>query len=116
MNQTARTSGTITIMNLRNARPAHEYDVRVDRSSVLGNPFNMEHDESLRDSVCDKYEEYFYKQIRRSASFIQEIDRIRQLYMKHGRIRLYCWCHPKRCHAETIAKYIGQSVSAVGTL
>ena len=32
--------------------------IRVDRASVLGNPFYM-HTEAERDEVCNKYEVYF---------------------------------------------------------
>ena len=48
----------IAIKNLRNEKPQYEWQVKVDRSSVLGNPFYMGN-ESQRDKVCDKYEAYF---------------------------------------------------------
>lgn len=38
--------------------PSKSTDVRVDRKSVLGNPYKMEN-ESQRDKVCDLYETYF---------------------------------------------------------
>ena len=37
--------GTIEICNLRNKKPKYLYDVIVDRSSPLGNPFVMETEE-----------------------------------------------------------------------
>ena len=43
----------VTIKNLRFSKPEHEWQIKVDRSSVLGNPFHMV-DESQRDKVCDK--------------------------------------------------------------
>ena len=35
----------IQIKNLRNQKPQYPYDVKVDRSSVLGNPFFMQFEE-----------------------------------------------------------------------
>lgn len=34
-----------------------------------------------------------------------ELDRIIEL-AKNNDITLLCWCYPKRCHAETIKRYI----------
>ena len=48
----------ICIKNLRNEKPNNAYDFKVDRSSVLGNPYYM-FDECMRDDVCIKYEMYF---------------------------------------------------------
>jgi phage-related protein len=59
-------------------------------------------DESVRDKVCDEYEEYFYKRLKDCAT----MQRIINYYKEHGQLRLFCWCAPKRCHAETIKKYI----------
>ena len=48
----------ITIKNLRFSNPQQAWQVRVDRASVLGNPFYMQN-ESQRDTVCNQYEFYF---------------------------------------------------------
>lgn len=105
----------ITIKNLRNSKPQCEWQVRVDRTSVLGNPFYMS-DESHRDEVCDKYEDYFYNMVGfdedagfhniKAFRFNEELRRLVAIYKKHGKLELYCWCAPKRCHAETIKAYI----------
>jgi hypothetical protein len=91
----------IEICNLRKEKPTHPYDIRVDRQSVLGNPFIMRK-ESERDKVCDEYEEYFYRRLKDCATMQRVIDR----YKEYGKLRLFCWCAPKRCHAETIRDYI----------
>ena len=90
----------IEIMSLRKVTPTHEYDVRIDRGTPLGNPFYM-YDESVRDAVCDKY-----ASMPKSESWHDEIFRIRDLYIKHGKLRLFCWCAPKRCHGEYIKECI----------
>jgi hypothetical protein len=55
----------IEICNLRKQKPIEPYDVKVDRTSILGNPFYMK-DESQRSVVCDKYEEYFNQKTKTS--------------------------------------------------
>lgn len=100
---------SIEIYNLRKQKPTQPYDVRVDRQSVLGNPFFMK-DESQRDSVCDKYQMYFDKQIIDDTVFAKEfkneLQKLISIYKQHGKLRLFCWCFPLRCHAETIRNYI----------
>jgi len=105
----------ITICNLRNKTNVvvFDYDVRVDRSSPLGSPFVL-HDESERDKVCDEYEAWFYGLLNdgwclEQDSVCRELDRLKALYKKHGKLRLFCWCIPKRCHAITIKKYLEET-------
>ena len=97
------------IINLRKLMPLYQWDVRVDRSSILGNPFNMSK-VSTRDVVCDKYRKYFAEVMlsdsNHAIAFQKEMNRLLALYKKHGKLRLFCWCAPKRCHAETIKAWI----------
>ncbi|KKN71959.1 hypothetical protein LCGC14_0416050 [marine sediment metagenome] len=84
-----------------------DYDVRVDRESPLGNPFPMG-GVNTRDVVCDKYATWL-KNLTSSGPAVKVLDellRLQELYKKHGKLRLFCWCAPKRCHAETIRLYI----------
>lgn len=103
---------SIEIKNLRRNTFSEPYDVKVDRSSVLGNPFYMSKSVGLnRDDVCDKYERWFKKQFGEfgedgNKPFNIEIGRLERLYELHGKLRLFCWCAPRRCHAETIKKYL----------
>lgn len=96
---------TIRIVNLRSYHPVMgEVLFKVDRSSPVGNPFYMK-DESHRDEVCDKYETYFNAQIKMNPAFRHYIADIAGT-AKSKNIALGCWCAPKRCHAETIKKFI----------
>ena len=95
----------IEICNLRNEKIKYAYDIKVDRSSILGNKFYM-HNESERDLVCEKYKAYFDMQIRRNLAFANEVSRLAYLHEKYGKLRLFCWCYPKRCHAETIKEFL----------
>lgn len=97
----------ISIVNLRNRKPKQPWQVKVDRSSPLGNIFYMK-DESHRDEVCDKYQEWFNNTVLQSGqvSSYNELVRLYSLYKEHGKLELFCWCAPKRCHAETIKKFL----------
>jgi len=82
------------------------YDVLVDRTSVLGNPYHMSK-ECCRDEVCDMYEDWFENKLNIKAHRIMdELNRFLALHKKYGKLRIFCWCAPKRCHAETIKMYL----------
>lgn len=102
----------IEIVNLRYEKPSKPYDVRVCRPSILGNPFVMKHgvEEHKRNEVCDRYEEYFHNQLSDNKMFQEEVAHIVQLLQYFGQVRLFCWCAPKRCHAETIVDFIMKGV------
>lgn len=99
----------ISIKNLRNEKPNNPYDFKVDRTSVLGNPYYM-FDECMRDDVCNKYEMYFYKKFKTDAAFKSELVKILRAYKQYGKVNLFCWCYPKRCHAETIKKWLEKEI------
>jgi hypothetical protein len=103
----------IQIFNLRNIMPIKKYDVIVDRTSILGNPF-YSRDESQRNLICDKYHIWFHKALNTDAiqrkRFKQELCRLIKLYQTHDELNLFCWCTPKRCHAETIKQYIESEI------
>ena len=96
----------IEICNLRKEKPSQIYDVKVDRTSVLGNPFFMK-DESQRSKVCWQYEFYFRDKIEdKDPKFMTELSNLLKIYEEYGKLRLFCWCYPKKCHAETIRGYL----------
>lgn len=101
---------TISIKNLRDlggykAILSEPYQVRIDRASILGNPFKM-FNESQRDLVCNQYRDYFYNQVKTNKAFVEELLRLYDIAVKYGKLELYCWCYPKRCHGETIKEFI----------
>ena len=99
----------ITIKNLNVESPIESYQIRVDRASILGNPYKMKNknDDKERDEVCDKYEQYFIEQIKKGNElFAKEFLRLIEIFKKYNKLELFCWCAPKRCHAETLKKYI----------
>jgi len=99
--------------------------VKIDRSSILGNPFKMspfKNQESERKRVCEKYGRYFDEIIQRYISnqklskfdkaFITELYRI-YLLSKDTTIYLACWCFPKKCHGYTIMDFINMRADVI---
>lgn len=97
----------ITIHNLRNTKPSNPYDIVVCRGkSSLGNPFIL-HNEEDRNKVCDDYEEWLHKQIRENNRAVMgQLDSLLIKYRIYSQLGLFCWCAPKRCHAETIREIV----------
>ena len=92
----------VRIKNLRYNQPTELYDVKVDRTSVLGNPFRMGLDIS-RHTVCDQYGCWLASKILHDDSIIiNELRRLRTIALHHGKLNLFCWCAPEECHAESI--------------
>ena len=97
------------IVNMRN-KPIPllpgEILVRVDRASILGNPFHS-HGESQRNAVCDKYCIHFAARVAEGANtpFFKELLRIKDI-SRTNKVALACWCAPKRCHSETIKAFL----------
>lgn len=94
----------IKIKNLRYEKPQNPWDVRVDRSSYLGNRFVMR-SESDRCFVCDRYGEWFSGQLP-TTRMQNELDVLKKTLLRYGKLNLFCWCYPKKCHAETIRHYL----------
>ena len=78
------------------------------RGSALGNPFVIGKDGN-RDEVCDKYEDWFYTEAQPFLSPVDpvylQLQQIKRM-ASTGDVQLECFCAPKRCHCETIKKYI----------
>jgi len=95
----------VNILNLRKVKPSKPQDFRCDRGSPLGNPFPMKGEET-RNEVCDLYDKYFYKHMLQSQIVLRYLNIILKVLKDAGEVNLFCWCAPKRCHAETIKKWL----------
>ena len=81
-------------------------NIRVDRKSVLGNPFYL-NNEGQRDHVCDSYKHWLDNQIAdKNIEVISMLYNIAELVRNNEHVHLQCWCAPKRCHAESIMHVI----------
>ena len=109
-------SSKVKIKNLRHTifKVEVPWHIKVDRSSPLGNPFPMDMATGeSRDIVCDKYGVWFVKQLTTDRDdptynklFNTELGRLERIYEKYRKLELFCWCAPKRCHAQTIKRYL----------
>ena len=103
---------TITIHNLRNEKPTEPWQVKICRGvSALGNPFYLGA-EGERDEVCDKYSVWFKHRIENPSqhpAFSKTIQKLYSIMNQYGKLELFCWCSPLRCHAETIKEYLENS-------
>lgn len=97
----------IEICNLKQIKPSQPYDYKVDRTNkILGNPFFME-TENKRIEVCEKYEKWIIKKLKDNDPLtIKEFKKMYEIYKKYNKLRLFCWCYPQKCHAETIKKIL----------
>ena len=79
----------------------------IGRGSPLGNPVTTNSKSDIeRDVVCDAYEDYFNEKIAaKDITFMQELRRLYKIAVK-GDLILGCYCSPKRCHGDTIKKFL----------
>jgi len=92
----------IEIIDLHREKPSLPYDFIVDRTTALGNPLAL-CSEDRRDKVCNSYDAYLpQKIIEKDPAIIKELNILFFAYVHYEKLRLFCWCAPKRCHAETI--------------
>lgn len=83
-------------------------DYSVGRPSILGNPFKMRTEEE-RDIVCDNFEKYFEEKIKNNdTSIFNELRLIKEKAITSNKeyFKLGCFCSPRRCHADTIARFL----------
>ena len=108
----------IRIVNQREVKynPEIPYHTKIDRSSVLGNPYKIK-DYGSRDKVCDMYNERLVEKLtnhmkgkddKEADKIVKELVRLSEVYHKYGMLNLYCWCDTdsQRCHGEVLIKVI----------
>lgn len=94
----------IEICNLKNEKPIYEYDIVVDRSNkILGNHAGKGYS---RKKAIKLFSDWIQIEMMKKGDVKDEMNRLNTLYNKHKKLRLFCWCNPKSCHSEIIAKYL----------
>jgi hypothetical protein len=92
-------AGTTVVANMHSDNQliawakSERLDIRVDRKTLFGNPYEMPADGD-RDYVCDCFRDFY---VDRKPSILNAIPSLR------GKV-LLCWCFPERCHGETLAE------------
>jgi hypothetical protein len=105
----------IKVFSLRNGSipvPDGWVKIRVDRSSPLGNPFEIGKD-GTRAEVIAKFERYLADSILKEVGEMTE-DEMKMLVhllwiqeeSRKGDVALMCWCKPLDCHGDEIKKLI----------
>jgi len=82
------------------------YDIMIDRSSKWGNPFThlkgntrAKYIVDTRDESIDAYEDYILNGEGKHL--------LNDLHELKGKV-LGCWCKPKRCHGDFLAKLVNE--------
>lgn len=77
----------------------------IGRPSPLGNPYPMR-SESDRETVIARYRQWLWGQLKADTPAAREIDRLARLHKAGSAIALACWCAPRACHGDVVAKAI----------
>lgn len=94
------------LFEIKVTRVSEPGSTNVGRPTPLGNPFPMKK-ESDRDLVCEQYEEWFDDKVTRQDPLVMnELRRLFVIGRSQGHLKLGCYCAPRRCHADTIAKFL----------
>jgi hypothetical protein len=107
----------IEIKNLHIDKVKEPWDYICDRTTPVGNPYiiskylvQVTEEKTNYDIACEKYEEWFANKLldtsEESKDFKLYLEAIKNTLKKYGRVNLFCWCTPKRCHCETIKKWL----------
>jgi hypothetical protein len=111
---------SIVVVNRKNPLPigyGNRHVFYCGRGTPLGNKFVM-YDETQRNEVCDKYQEYFDQFVLRPQELTEPVDidqsramismlkEIIEAVRYFDTVFLECFCAPKRCHCDTIKSYI----------
>lgn len=91
----------ITQHNLRNEKPEHPWDVKCDRSNpVLGNHAGKG---LPREAAIKAFTEWLANAYHnKDPKLLADIERLRVIHNKYGKLRLFCWCKPLPCHTDAI--------------
>ena len=79
----------------------------IGRGSCFGNPYKVKI--YGRKNACDNYEKYFDNELENENSLISiEFKKILNRLISGENVCLGCFCHPKQCHGDHIAKRLNQ--------
>lgn len=81
------------------------YDVYIGRPGPFGNPFPLQ-SEGERLVCIEQFEKWFLSDDSKAVEM-----RARALRELPGKI-LGCWCRPRICHGDVIARYVDENSGA----
>jgi hypothetical protein len=65
-----------------------------------------------RDESIDRYEPWLREKLKNDPAVKAAFDALASFYRDFGELTLICWCKPKRCHGDIIARMIEEAVNA----
>ena len=84
-------------------RDEFEGVVRADRRTRWGNPFRIS-GRAAREEVIERYRLWLWQRIREGEVSLEDLAGL------HGKT-LACWCRPKPCHCNVLARAAAWAVS-----
>lgn len=109
----------IEVCNMRIIRPSTNYDFQIDRMTPLGNPFPVN---IGRFACISEYEIALRRCLREKSVYAGplctlEYQKVKvalntmyKTYMRHKKLRLFCWCAPEKCHGDIIKKILEEVI------
>jgi ribA/ribD-fused uncharacterized protein len=84
----------------------------IGRGSPLGNPFPIGTTvNDSREAVIGRYRIYLADAINRNEpKIIDELNRLGNIAMDTGELRLQCFCYPKQCHGDIIKQVLLKAI------
>jgi len=79
----------------------------IDRTTPLGNPYKLTGDDTpaQREQVIRKFKAYLWQQMQKPESEVsRDLARLREIWLEKNILTLRCWCTPRACHGQVIAK------------
>lgn len=103
----------ITVVNQRKDKGG-EY---IGRPSPLGNPFShmpdtlADHKVETREEAIAAFKMRLESDLRiGKPAIINELDRLANIALSTGSLKLRCWCAPLPCHGDVIKEIILQAI------
>ena len=93
----------IYVANSRNLKDGE----LVDRTTPLGNPYKLEGEDTptARAAVIEQYRQHLWRELQNPASAAsQDLSKLREIWLENGSLILRCWCTPRACHGQVIAR------------
>ena len=98
---------TTPVIHVVNKYKEKEFEY-IGRPSPLGNPYPITLLDD-RDFVCDLYDLWFLEHINDKMVKV-ELNRLLDIAKSKGKLNLGCYCAPKRCHGDTIARWLNMQL------
>ena len=103
---------SIKVYNVNEEEYFDENTYLIHRPYILANPYTHIKDKQTkalfivktREEAIEKYSSYFDIMYGRNVLFTKVIDEIYEKYKNGEEIKLGCYCAPKTCHGDIIAK------------